>query len=702
MEQDRDCLIRQLRATLGRMEAALSNISEAIAWTDARGRIQWCNRAFDRLTGQEHIHLLGAEASAALALWRRDVPVPRQQHPVGLALEWKRNVAGHYHIRLGSIRRLLEVKASPLGLEEQQARVVLVIRDMTEQDRAEAQVRDKTATLELLGSIAAAANQRASIEETLQFALHAVCRFTGWPVGHVYLTAGGSAGLDPTTLWHLENPERFAPFRELTEATALLPGRGLPGRVLQSGAPAWIRDVRVDPNFPSARAAAENGIRAGFAFPALVGNEAAAVLEFFDESPREPDEPLLEVMRQIGTQLGRAIERHRAQQEVRRSEELFRNVFHSASVGMGLAEVTGRFVQVNRALCQLLGYREEELLGLSWREVTDPADVASNNAEISRLFGGEAGFVQYEKRYRHKLGHTVWAQVGVSLMHDAGGRPTHTIGQVVDITERKAAELALRKAHEKLEARVRRRTAELVRLNEDLKREIEERRKAETIKDELISTVSHELRTPLTSLRGFAELLLLRRPPPEKQQRFLSIIVQESTRLTDLINDFLDLQRMESGRQVCHFELLDLLPLLNESASVFAEADNSHSFRLTTPASLPLVRGDADRLRQVFRNLVSNAVKFSPHGGGVEIGARQEDAGVTCWVSDAGVGIPVEAVPRLFTKFYRVDNTETRRIGGTGLGLALVKDIIEAHGGRVWAESEFGKGSTFWLSLPAQ
>jgi signal transduction histidine kinase/DNA-binding response OmpR family regulator/HAMP domain-containing protein len=230
-------------------------------------------------------------------------------------------------------------------------------------------------------------------------------------------------------------------------------------------------------------------------------------------------------------------------------------------------------------------------------------------------------------------------------------------------------------------------------------REITQRRAAEQLKDAFVSTVSHELRTPLSSIRGFAELLLERSFAPERQREFMTIIHRETLRLTQLINDFLDLQRIESGRQVFQMARVDLGPVLRETIALF-NINDTHALHLEVPEPLPLVEADADRIRQVLTNLLSNAVKFSPQGGAVTLGARHEGDYVQLWVADHGVGIPAEALPQLFSKFFRVDNRETRSVGGTGLGLALVKEIVEAHRGRVWVESVVGQGSTVWFTLP--
>lgn len=232
-----------------------------------------------------------------------------------------------------------------------------------------------------------------------------------------------------------------------------------------------------------------------------------------------------------------------------------------------------------------------------------------------------------------------------------------------------------------------------------LQSDITERKEMERIKDELVSTVSHELRTLLASLRGFTELMLKRTFTPDKQREFLSIIHSESLRLTDLINDFLDLQRIAARRQTYDFEDLALPPLLREAVTVFSSGNGQHQLCIDAPDSLPLVRVDTARLRQVLTNLLSNAIKFSPQGGAVTVGARVEGDALKVWEQDQIVGIPPEAQQNLFSKFFRVDNRDTSSIGGTGLGLALVKEIVKAHSSRVWVESTIGKGSTFFFTL---
>lgn len=195
---------------------------------------------------------------------------------------------------------------------------VFIVKDITYEKQAAEAIRRKTAFVTLLQTVAVAANEARTIEEAMQRAVDEVCAATGWPVGHVYVRSGEwSSGLTPTKIWHLEDVDRFETFRRVTEATRFPPGVGLPGRVLASGRPHWIVDVTKDDNFPRARIAADIGVRGAFGFPVLVEKEIVAVLEFFADHPVEPDEQVLEVMGHVGTQLGRVVERARAEEERR-------------------------------------------------------------------------------------------------------------------------------------------------------------------------------------------------------------------------------------------------------------------------------------------------------------------------------------------------------------------------------------------------
>ncbi len=194
-----------------------------------------------------------------------------------------------------------------------------VFTDVTELKRAEEALREKTEFLALNQVITAAANEAAGVESAIRIALDQVCAQARWPVGHAYMLVGEE--LVTSRVWHLDDSERFETFRRVSEATRFGPGDGLPGRVLSSGKPAWITDVTKDRNFPRAQMATDLGVKGAFGFPVLVGKDVVAVLEFFSERVVEPHEALLDVAAQIGTQLGRVIERQRAEGQLREAKD---------------------------------------------------------------------------------------------------------------------------------------------------------------------------------------------------------------------------------------------------------------------------------------------------------------------------------------------------------------------------------------------
>jgi two-component system, OmpR family, phosphate regulon sensor histidine kinase PhoR len=239
----------------------------------------------------------------------------------------------------------------------------------------------------------------------------------------------------------------------------------------------------------------------------------------------------------------------------------------------------------------------------------------------------------------------------------------------------------------------------LVRL--EIALDITERKEMEQLKDGIISAVSHEMRTPLTAMMGFTEVLLESEVEPEQRKSYLSTIYKESRRLHELIGNFLDLQQMKADRIAYHFTVVPVLPLLQEASVVFVFNQEDHSIVIDCPASIPPLRGDEARLHQALSNLISNAIKYSPPGSTVTVGARSEGQEITIWVRDEGAGIPAGLQEKIFERFYRLDNTDRRLAGGTGLGLALVQEIVKAHNGRIRIDSAPGKGSVFYLTFPA-
>ncbi|HEX6039647.1 ATP-binding protein [Longimicrobium sp.] len=234
-------------------------------------------------------------------------------------------------------------------------------------------------------------------------------------------------------------------------------------------------------------------------------------------------------------------------------------------------------------------------------------------------------------------------------------------------------------------------------------RDVTERREVERMKDEFVSVVSHELRTPLTSIRGSLGLLAAGKmgEVPEKGRRMLEIAVQNTDRLVRLINDILDIERIESGRVTMELRAVDASDLAHQSVDVMSAMAEKLGVKLYAWADRQPLEADPDRILQVLTNLLSNAIKFSPPGAEVSLTVERGDGEVVFRVRDQGRGIPADRLESIFERFSQVDSSDARDKGGTGLGLAICRSIVQQHGGRIWVESQPGEGSTFTFTLPA-
>jgi len=410
-------------------------------------------------------------------------------------------------------------------------------------------------------------------------------------------------------------------------------------------------------------------------------------------------------------------ERHRTATALRASEAMFRRIVETANEGVWVFDVEYRTSFVNRRMADMLGYTPEAMTGLPIEHfLPEDERVHFQNNKIRRRQGLADIF---EQRLRTKSGDWIWTLTSASPLYDANGQFLGSLGMLTDITDRKRVEEELATQRQYLEAEVERRTWDLRQQAMELAEANIRMSELDRLKSLFLSTVSHELRTPLTSILGFAKLigrdfdehfLPLAGDKPHLVQRGrrigsnLKVVFNEAERLTRLINDVLDLNRIESGNVQWHDRPVDLAVIARQTAqslSGLLEQRPELTFTVEVEDGLPLVQADPDQLIQVLSNLLQNAVKFTPTGS-VHLRVCREGNALLVAVRDTGIGIPVGQLESIFDKFHQVRHGDTvdDTSKGTGLGLAICRQIVRHYEGRIWAESQPGQGSVFYVRLP--
>jgi len=349
----------------------------------------------------------------------------------------------------------------------------------------------------------------------------------------------------------------------------------------------------------------------------------------------------------------------------------YRVAFETAAAGMVIVSLEGVILRANRAAGVLLGYPHDELEGRAWRDLTHPDDIDVSDELVRRAVEGRDDPLHLEKRYIRGDGSVVWTLVSTALARDPDGTALYFCTQLSDIGVRRERE----------------RTALA----------------ADMAKTEFLTRMSHELRTPLTAVLGFARLLQVQLDADDRRRAWADHIHRAGSHLLELINEVLDVSRIETGRLTLSLEPVGLEDAFDEAVDILGPLAAERDVHLHVEAPEPGsgVVADRQRLRQVLLNLLGNAVKYNADGGKASLTAWPADEGrVRIAVTDTGPGIAAEQLPLLFTPFERLD-ASTGPVDGTGLGLALSRGLVEAMGGTVGVDSELGSGSTFWFELVA-
>jgi PAS domain S-box-containing protein len=369
--------------------------------------------------------------------------------------------------------------------------------------------------------------------------------------------------------------------------------------------------------------------------------------------------------------------------ELKESEARYRDLFENADDPMYTHDENGFFQTINKAGLIQLGCSEKEVIGTHFSKWLTQESYKIVEERLRKHLAGEPieqpDIIEVVK----SNGEHRWGEARISLIKK-GMKIIGIQGVVRDITEKKGLEEKLREYHQKLQ------------------QSYEELMEADRAKTEFVSNITHELLTPLTSIKGFVELLgeeSIGTINPE-QKKSLDIILRNSDRLIRLIKELLDSTRIENNKFVMQLKNVSLENIILKSIQdIHPQANEKQITIIEEIQPLTQIWGDDERLMQVIRNLLINAIKFTPHNGKITINSSSENEYVKISISDTGIGIPKDKLSTIFERFYQVDGSASRKYGGVGLGLSICKSIIDKHNGSIWAQSN-GIGSTFHIVLP--
>jgi PAS domain S-box-containing protein len=510
--------------------------------------------------------------------------------------------------------------------------------------------------------------------------LGALCAHLDWDLAQYWAVDTDLQALRLRQAWHRDGAA-LEEFHNQSRRLSISSGEGLLGRVWQSGIPAAQEDMSVATDYDRVAVALQAGLRSAIAFPVITGGSVIGVIEMLTHEPRMAEHDLVTMLTTAGGEIGNFIRRAETAQALRRSEADHRAIFERSPIGIARISSEGELLEANPALLTMLDHDFQVMRATSWPDLLRAYDQAAARARFSPLLAGISDGKSVQVRAGTGAGSWLWLQLTATSIPDSSGRPEHVLVMVEDVT-------LVREAQDKLgEALESQRSA-----NATLE-------KLDRTKTEFLSIVSHEFRTALTGIQGFSELIRDGGLESDEVRAYGGYIFNDADRVNRLIGDMLDLDRMESGRMSIRTADVDINEVLSD-AIARAGGSPSVEFKADLDPRLPIVVGDRDRLIQVVSNLVNNAVKYSPDGGTVTLSSRVEGEFALVSVTDTGVGIPPDEIGHVFERFRRVRSGAAQSIPGTGLGLTIVKQIVEMHGGKIWVESAVGHGSAFHFTLP--
>jgi PAS domain S-box-containing protein len=498
-------------------------------------------------------------------------------------------------------------------------------------------------------------------------------------------------------------------------------------------------------------------------------------------------------------------DRKKNEESLKDSEEKFRKIFEESPSGIVMTAKDLGILRVNSSFCTMLGYSEEELIGLTFRDITHPDHISGDELSVMKLVAGEMPLFHTEKRYIRRDASIIWGSTTVGIIRNNDGGIHFFLAMIEDITSRKMVETELEKSFSLLSATLEstadgilvvdnmgkivqfnQKFAEMWRIPEDVLRykedeaavrfvlgqlkypdqfvqevnrlyadpeaitydllefrdgrfferysqpqkvggksigrvwsfrDITERKKAETnliaakekaeesdrLKTAFLHNISHEIRTPMNAILGFTALLNEPALPESEKKQFIDIIFQSGNQLLSIINDIVDLAGIESGQVKINNKEININSTLRRLSEQFSYKEKPQNITLTLNTPLPdkevTIVTDGTKLVQIISNLINNAFKFTKKGR-IDFGYEERGEFLEFFVKDTGIGISADHHARVFERFYQVDSSASRKFTGTGLGLSICKAYVELLGGRIWLNSDEGKGTAFYFSIP--
>jgi PAS domain S-box-containing protein len=539
----------------------------------------------------------------------------------------------------------------------------IIARDISRRSRTERRRAARLAVTHLLAQPAPPAEAAGSL-------LQAVCAGLEWDVGLLWGIDARDRVLRCEAAWR-GSSAGGEEVERLSRRAAFARGAGLPGQVWECGRPAWVLgEARADDR-ARVEVARREGLYGDIAFPILHGGEVLGVLEFFSREAHEPDDDLLEMVATLGGQVGLFLERRRAAESLRESEQRFARFMQHLPGLAWIKDFQGRYVFVNDAAEKAFRRPRAELYGRTDDELFPPETAAQFKANDRQALEAGAG-VQVIETLRHDDGILHHSIVSKFPIPGPGGAAALVGGMAIDITDRLRAEEALREADRR--------------------------------KDEFLAMLAHELRNPLAAIRNALHVMTQPAADAAAVGGGRLMAERQVRHMARLLDDLLDVSRISRGRIELRKEAVDVAAVLRRAVEAVRPLIEQHGHELTValPPEPMQVQADPARLEQVVTNLLHNAAKYTEPGGRIWLTAHREGGRVVLRVRDTGIGIAPDMLPRIFDLFVRAERPPDLSAGGVGIGLTLVRKLVELHGGAVEAASAGpGLGSEFVVRLPA-